>query len=163
MNSAAGVFSWRPAIRLASLSMVLTIAGLAALAHWALGLQWGLAVVLGSILAPTDPVLASDIQVRDIKDRDALRFSLSGEAGLNDGTAFPFVMLGLGLMGLHDLGNYGLTWIAKDVLWAISAGLAIGWATGYGVGKAIGLLHSTRVHSLQMNEFIAINRIKIDE
>ena len=47
------------------------------------------------------------MQVAEPTDRDRLRFALTGEAGLNDGTAFPFVMLGLGLLGLHDLGSFG--------------------------------------------------------
>ena len=55
--------------------------------------------MLGAVLAPTDPVLASDVQLRSAQDRDSLRFGLTGEGGLNDGTAFPFVLLGLGLDG----------------------------------------------------------------
>ena len=49
---------------------------------------------------------------------------------MNDGSAFPFVMLGLGLLGLHDLGNYGLHWVFMDVLWATAGGIAIGVAFG---------------------------------
>ncbi len=66
-----------------------------------LALPLGAAVVLGAVLAPTDPVLASEVQVRSSTDRDSVRHALSGEAGLNDGLAFPFVVLGLGLLGLH--------------------------------------------------------------
>ena len=57
----------------------------------------------------------------DPTDRDRLRFGLTGEAGLNDGTAFPFVMLGLGLLGLHELGDGGWRWLAVDVVWAVAA------------------------------------------
>ena len=71
----------------------------------------GAAVLLGSFLAPTDPVLASDVQTRHPEDFDELRFSLTGEAGFNDGTAFPFVMLGLGLLGLHELGDFAWRWL----------------------------------------------------
>ncbi len=77
-------------------------------------MPWGLAVLLGAVLAPTDPVLASDIQVQSIEDGDGLRVALSGEAGLNDGTAFPFIMLGLGWMGLHELGAWGGRWFAQS-------------------------------------------------
>jgi sodium/hydrogen antiporter len=86
---------WLLPLRLAVGSMVLTV-GLIALAGVALGLPLGAAVLLGAILAPTDPVLASDVQVSDPQDRSRLRVALTGEGGLNDGTAFPFVMLGLG-------------------------------------------------------------------
>ena len=104
---------------------------IAAVGVWLLGLPLGAAVLLGAILAPTDPVLASDVQVEHPADRDRLRFGLTGEAGLNDGTAFPFVMLGLGLIGLHDLGPLGWRWLAVDVVWAVAAGLAMGAAAGH--------------------------------
>ena len=89
---------------------------------WALGLSLGAALLLGAILAPTDPVLASDVQLTNPTHLDQLRFSLTGEAGLNDGVAFPFVMLGLGLLGLHELGAGGWKWIVIDVVWGIGAG-----------------------------------------
>jgi NhaP-type Na+/H+ or K+/H+ antiporter len=98
---------WRLPARLAIVSMTITVVLIAAIGVFGLGLSLGAAVLLGAILAPTDPVLASDVQVLEANDRDRLRFSLTGEGGLNDGAAFPFVMLGLGLLGLHDLGSGG--------------------------------------------------------
>ena len=98
---------WRLPVRLALVSMTITVVLIAVLGVLGLGLSLGAAVLLGAILAPTDPVLASDVQVLEASDRDRLRFSLTGEGGLNDGVAFPFVMLGLGLLGLHDLGTGG--------------------------------------------------------
>ena len=79
---------WRLAVRLATLSMIVTVGLVALVAHVALGLSLGAAVLLAAIVAPTDPVLASDVQVTATDDRDRLRFSLSAEGGLNDGTAF---------------------------------------------------------------------------
>ena len=122
---------WRLPVRLATVSMTLTVALIAAIGVMGLGLSLGAAILLGAILAPTDPVLASDVQVEEANDRDRLRFSLTGEGALNDGAAFPFVMLGLGLLGLHDLGAEGWRWFAVDVLWAITGGLGIGWDAGY--------------------------------
>ncbi len=119
---------WRLPVRLAVVSMTLTVALIAAIGMLGLGLSLGEAVLLGAILAPTDPVLASDVQVVEASDRDRLRFSLTGEGGLNDGAAFPFVMLGL--LGLHELGTGGWRWLAIDVLWAIAGGLFIGGALG---------------------------------
>ena len=98
---------WRVPLRLAFGSMALTVALVAVAGVAGLGLPVGAAILLGAIIAPTDPVLASDVQLENPLDRDRLRFSLSAEAGLNDGSAFPFVMLGLGLLGLHDLGPWG--------------------------------------------------------
>jgi len=112
-----GDWRWSVPLRLATISMLLTIVGVTAAGAWLLDFPLGLALVLGAALAPTDPVLASDVQLRSPQDRDTLRFALTGEGGLNDGTAFPFVLLGLGVAGLHDLGTHGLRWNGWDC-WA---------------------------------------------
>jgi NhaP-type Na+/H+ or K+/H+ antiporter len=150
---------WGIALRLASLTMVLTVAAYTLLGHWLLGMPWGLALLLGAILAPTDPVLAADIQVKTPEDRDALRVALSGEAGLNDGTAFPFVMLGLGWMGLHDIGSFGGRWLAVDVGWAVTVGVGIGWAVGHVVGLAAARFQGLRPGVQPLSEFIAVGSI----
>lgn len=128
---------WLPPLILAFVSMALTV-GLLTLVgiNW-LHLPLGAAVLLAAILAPTDPVLASEVQVAHAGDRDELRTALSGEAGFNDGTAFPFVLLGLGLLGMHDLGASGWRWWTVDVVWAIGGGLAIGAGLGYLTGKLV--------------------------
>ncbi len=110
--------------------MAITIALISIAGVAGLGLSLGAAVLLGAILAPTDPVLASDVQVAHPHDQDRVRFGLTGEAGLNDGAAFPFVMLGLGLLDLHHLGELGWRWLAIDVGWACAGGPAIGVALG---------------------------------
>jgi NhaP-type Na+/H+ or K+/H+ antiporter len=152
---------WRMAIRLATVSMVATVALVAVIGHYALGLPLGAAVLLGAVLAPTDPVLASDVQVVDADDRDRLRFSLSAEGGLNDGTAFPFVMLGLGLLGLHELGPAGWHWIAVDVVWAVVAGLAIGGGCGAAVGRLVVYLRTRHKLSVGLDEFLALGLIAL--
>jgi NhaP-type Na+/H+ or K+/H+ antiporter len=152
---------WRIALRLASISMLVTIALVAILAYWILGLPVGAAILLGAILAPTDPVLASDVQVTAADDRDRLRFSLSAEGGLNDGAAFPFVMLGLGLLGLHDLGGGGWRWLVVDVLWAISAGLVIGALCGAAIGRLVLHLRTQHRLSVGLDEFLALGLIAL--
>jgi NhaP-type Na+/H+ or K+/H+ antiporter len=152
---------WLLPIRLATVSMVLTVALITLAAVALLGLPLGAGVLLGAILAPTDPVLASDVQVTHPQDRDRLRFTLTGEAGLNDGTAFPFVMLGLGLLGLHELGENGLRWVAIDLVWAATAGLAIGAAFGTVVARAVVHLRSSRQEAVGFDEFLAIGLIAI--
>jgi len=121
---------WAPAFRLAWVSMSLSVGMVAAFSYYVLGLPIGAGILLGAILAPTDPVLATDVQVRHADDRDRLRFALTSEAGMNDGSAFPFVMLGLGLLGAHELGEFGWRWLAVDVLWATLAAVGIGFASG---------------------------------
>src|SRR5688500_10970382 len=76
---------WRLPFRLAFLSMALTVALIAGFAVIFFNMPLGAAILLGAILAPTDPVLASDVQIEHPTNRDRLRFSLTGEAGLNDG------------------------------------------------------------------------------
>lgn len=126
---------WSAPIRLASVAMLTTIVLLAALLYLALDFSLGAAVLLAAVLAPTDPVLAGDVQVEHQEDRDRLRFGLTGEGGLNDGAAFPFVMLGLGLLGLHEMGSFGWRWWAIDLLWAVVGGLLIGALFGLALGR----------------------------
>jgi NhaP-type Na+/H+ or K+/H+ antiporter len=92
--------AWRAAFRLAGPVMLASILGVALVARVGLGLDTAVALLLGAVLAPTDPVLAGAVSVNTAADHDRLRYSLSGEAGLNDGLAFPFVIFAL-LWGEH--------------------------------------------------------------
>lgn len=151
---------WLLPVRLATLSMLVTIGLITLIGVFLLGLPLGAAVLLGAILAPTDPVLAADVQVTDAWDADRVRFSLTGEAGLNDGTAFPFVLLGLGLLGLHDLGG-GWKWLALDIAWGVVAGPLIGWALGTGTGQLV--LHLRRKHqeAVGLDDFLTLGLIAL--
>jgi len=152
---------WLLPLRLAFVSMSLTVVLIAAVGVLGLGLPPGAAILLGAILAPTDPVLASDVQVESSGDRDRLRFSLTGEGGLNDGAAFPFVMLGLGLLGLHDLGTVGWRWLAVDVVWATAGGLLIGSALGALIGRLVVYLRTRHQESVGLDEFLALGLIAL--
>jgi sodium/hydrogen antiporter len=150
---------WMPSLRLAVASMLITVALVAVVGVTLLGLSLGAAILLGGILAPTDPVLASEVQVTEPNDRDQLRFALTAEGGLNDGTAFPIVMLGLGLMGLHEIGAIGWRWLAIDVLWAVTAGVVIGAALGTGVGKLVLYIRRTHKGAIGLDNFLAVGLI----
>jgi NhaP-type Na+/H+ or K+/H+ antiporter len=152
---------WLLPLRLAFVSMTLTVALIGAVGVLGLGLPLGAAILLGAILAPTDPVLASAVQVESRGDRDRLRFSLTGEGGLNDGTAFPFVMLGLGLLGLHDLGTGGWRWLAVDVVWATIGGLLIGGALGALIGRLVVYLRTRHQESVGQDEFLTLGLIAL--
>ncbi|HUX30190.1 MAG TPA: sodium:proton antiporter [Thiobacillus sp.] len=150
---------WRTPILLASVSMAVSVGLVAAFAYYLLGLPLGAGILLGAILAPTDPVLATDVQTRHPGDRDRLRFTLTCEAGMNDGSAFPFVMLGMGLLGLHELGEFGLRWALVDVLWATVAGVAIGVASGVALARLGRKLRGNPpVHKL-MDDFLGLGLI----
>ncbi len=152
---------WRLPFRLAGPAMLITIALLAGFGALVLGLPWGAAILLGAILAPTDPVLASDIQVRHEDDRDYARFALSAEGGLNDATASPFVLLGLGLLGLHELGQAGWQWLAIDLVWGSIAGFGVGWLCGLGVGAIVLVLRRRYKQAYGLEEFLGLGLIAL--
>ncbi|MEJ8859768.1 cation:proton antiporter [Variovorax robiniae] len=152
--------SWRLPALLATVTMLCTVAPMAGLAvalHW----SWPNALLLAAILAPTDPVLASDVQVRHEEDTDDLRFGLTAEGGLNDGTAFPLVVLALGLMGAGDLGPAGMRWLTTDILWAVIGGLALGWTCGAAFTRLTLFLQTTRQQALGMESFLALGLIAL--
>jgi NhaP-type Na+/H+ or K+/H+ antiporter len=152
---------WNVPVRLAFLSMALTVGMIAVVGVYLLGLPLGAAVLLGAILAPTDPVLASSVQIQKAGEREPLRFALTGEAGLNDGTSFPFVMLGLGLLGLHDLGDLGLQWVIVDVLYAGAGGLILGAAFGFLTGEVVLYLRRKHREGVGYDEFLALGLIAL--
>ncbi|HEX8272926.1 MAG TPA: sodium:proton antiporter [Longimicrobiaceae bacterium] len=152
---------WRVPVRLAFLSMTVTVGLIAAAGVWGMGLPLGAAILLGAVLAPTDPVLAADVQVEHPTDGDRLRFGLTGEAGLNDGTAFPFVMLGLGLLGLHEIGEWGWRWLAVDVVWATAGGLGVGTALGMAVGRFILFLRREHKEAVGLDDFLGLGLIAL--
>jgi sodium/hydrogen antiporter len=123
--------------RLLGVAMPLTVALIALLAWGLLGTGWAAAVLLGAALAPTDPVLASDIQVGPPGQggEDNVRYTLTAEAGLNDGLAFPFVHLSIALaLGSGNEAAWIGQWFAFDVAWKIAAGIVMGAVVGRGLG-----------------------------
>lgn len=122
---------WSSTVRLIAIVMPLTIGGVALFGSEVMGLSAGAAILLGAVLAPTDPVLASDVQVGPPGEREEreTHFALTSEAGLNDGFAFPFLFLGV-FVASSETGWFG-EWVAADVVYAVAAGIAIGAAGGY--------------------------------
>ena len=129
-------FSWRKwsvTWRLLAITMPLGIVAITLLGAGMLGLPWVAALLLAASLAPTDPVLASDIQVGPPKtgEEDEVRFGLTSEAGLNDGLAFPFVHLAIALGLAATTGEpWARQWLLNNVLWEIGAGVIGGWLIG---------------------------------
>ena len=134
---------WGPTIRLLAVAMPLTIIAVAVMGHALAGMTVAGAVLLGAVMAPTDPVLAGDVQVGPPLEggEHPVRFALTTEAALNDGLAFPFVYLGLAVaaQGLA-VGQWGLEWLAQDVVWRIAVGTAMGAAGGWALGQVLFVL-----------------------
>lgn len=155
--------AWRSAFHLAGPVMVATVVGTAIAGHYLLGLSWGLALLLGAMLSPTDPVLAGLVQVNNAQDSDRVRFSLSGEAGMNDGTAFPLVMFALAYIndGSHDL-NWVQGWFLQTIVWGVPVGLALGYGMGRGIGHLMIYLRIKHADSTTSpNDFLALALIAI--
>ncbi len=156
---------WQSTWRLLGIAMPITILVAALLGSWLLGLGAAAALLVAAALAPTDPVLASEVQVAEPTDdeqsEDEARFSLTSEAGLNDGLAFPFVYAAIAMtIAGAAPGGWLLEWAALDVLWRISAGVAF----GIGIGWLIRVLFfSRRAEGVGLAEraegFIALSAI----
>ena len=152
---------WRTPVMLATVAMTASVAMVAAFSYYVFGLPLGAGILLGAIVAPTDPVLATDVQIRHPGDHDQLRFTLTCEAGMNDGSAFPFVMLGMGLLGLHEVGETGIRWALLDVLWATAAGIALGVVSGVLLARLIWKIRGRQQNRELMDDFLGLGLIGV--
>ncbi|BAU04119.1 cation:proton antiporter [Fischerella sp. NIES-3754] len=151
--------SWNLTTRLIALLMPISIFGLAVVGKLLLGMNWGEAILLGAILAPTDPVLASEVQLTDTHDQDELRFGLTSEGGLNDALAFPFVYFGLYALKDSNWNNWLKSWISIDLFWAIAAGIMMGFVVAKAVVWIDKKVQKRRRPDELMEDFIAISTI----
>lgn len=131
-----GLRRWLLTWRLLGIAMPITIVLVALFAWWLLGIGLAAALLVAAVLAPTDPVLASDVQVSGPGEgvEDDVRFALTSEAGLNDGLAFPFVYLAIALTAASNGGGELVEWFAHDLLWRTLLGVAAGYVVGRGLG-----------------------------
>lgn len=160
MNRPLRLRAWNSTIRLIAFLMPISIFAIA-ISHWLLNLNWGAAVLLGAILAPTDPVLASEVQLVHIGDRDELRFGLTSEGGLNDSLAFPFVYFGIHWLENDNWQTWLKEWIFVDLIWAIAAGIGMGILVGKGVMWINQQLQNFRSIDALMEDFIGLSIILI--
>lgn len=167
LDRALGWNAWSSTWRLLAITMPLTIVATALLGWWIVGLAPAAALLLGAALAPTDPVLAADVQVGppgeatdDLENphdaEEEVRFALTSEAGLNDALAFPFVNAALAMATLGAApGNWIGRWLAVDVVFKILVGLAVGVAAG----RVLGLLTFGKTEAMLAKEgegFVAL-------
>ncbi|MFB7105891.1 cation:proton antiporter [Streptomyces hydrogenans] len=161
LNRPVGRRGWAGAWRLLGIGMPLTIVATTAAA---LILGWPLApaLLLAAVLSPTDPVLAAEVRVGeptdDPDDEDEVRFSLTAEAGLNDGLAFPFVLAALAVAAAPaGTAGWAAEWFLVDVLVRIAVGVAVGVVTGWVLGW---MFFRARPRALRLSEhmegFVAI-------
>lgn len=133
---------WKITWRLLFVAMPACVAAIAGIG-WLLGLAPAVALLLGAVLAPTDPVLASDVQVQgpttgedaEPEEDDEVRFALTSEAGLNDGLAFPLVYLAVFAATKGAVGDWALEWVAWDLLGRTAIAVAVGAGAGWLLGR----------------------------
>jgi sodium/hydrogen antiporter len=151
--------AWNITTRLIAFLMPISIFGLAVVGKLFLGMDWGEAILLGAILAPTDPVLASEVQLTDTNDKDELRFGLTSEGGLNDALAFPFVYFGLYALKDDNWNNWFQKWVLIDLIWAIVIGIVMGFIVAKAVVWIEKKIQPKRRVDEVMEDFIALGTI----
>ncbi|MBD2415924.1 sodium:proton exchanger [Nostoc calcicola FACHB-389] len=151
--------AWNITVRLILLLMPISIVALATVGKLFLGMNWGEAILLGAILAPTDPVLASEVQLTDTKDQDELRFGLTSEGGLNDALAFPFVYFGLSALKNDNWNDWLKQWIVVDLIWAIAVAIIMGIIVAKSIVWIEKKIEKRRPADELMEDFVAISTI----
>lgn len=153
--------AWAGVGRLLIVAMPLTIAAVTLFGHTAMGLSVGAALVLGAVLAPTDPVLAGDIGVGPPGEEEhEPNFSLTGEAGLNDGLAFPFLFAGLFLITPGGSGWLG-EWLVADVLYGVGGGAGLGAGLAYGTAAILRRLRDRGMIVAAFDGWLAIPTVLV--
>lgn len=155
LRSRASWGRWGTTWRLLGIAMPLCIGAIAVLG-WSLGVPAAAALLLGAALAPTDPVLASDVQVGgpktgdlEVDEQDEVRFTLTSEAGLNDGLAFPFVYAAILLATEGSVTSWGATWVG----WYLIGKVVVGVVAGIVVGRLLAAIaFRSRSPSLRVAE-----------
>ena len=162
LNRPVGRQSWSSTWRLLGITMPVSIVLVTIIGWGALGLGIASALLLASAVAPTDPVLATEVQVSKPADNpdadDEARFTLTSEAGLNDGLAFPFTYaaIAISLVGIAPSGWVG-EWLLVDVLWRSAVGLLVGLGSGWLLGKLFFSAKSERFRLAEHAEgFVAL-------
>lgn len=148
--------AWRSPRLLILIVMPLTIVGVALFANLVMGLSLGAAILLGAILAPTDPVLAASVGADEPGRKESEpKFALTSESGLNDGLAFPFVFLGI-FIAVEGGTNWVAEWVLADVVYAIVIGAVLGAGVGVLLGRLVDKLGERELISEDMEGWIAV-------
>jgi NhaP-type Na+/H+ or K+/H+ antiporter len=156
INRPFGLRAWAGPWRLLGITMPLTVAGTTLAAVLLLDWPFALALLLAAVLSPTDPVLAAEVRVGEPtdaeQDEDEVRFTLTSEAGLNDGLAFPFVLAALAAASAAAAGR-PFEWIGGWLLTDLLGRAAVGVLTGLAIGLLLGrMFFRARVSALRLSE-----------
>ncbi len=149
--------TWMSTWRLLGIAMPMFIGITALLGYHLLGLSLASSILLGALLAPTDPVMAGSVQVGPPNQggEDPTRFSLTTEASLNDGLAFPFVYLALGFAEHQFIGNWLISWFVVDLLYRVIMGSLVGIGVGWLLSHYV-FCHSDETQQEESNEGLLV-------
>lgn len=142
INRIPSIKNWMITWRLLGITMVLTIAAAAFIGWWIAAFVPATAMLLGAVIAPTDPVLASEIEEEgpgeNSDEKSELKFALTSEAGLNDGLAFPFtnMAIAMAMVGVHP-SNWFKSWLIMNVFYELAVGIILGIGLGYLLARFI--------------------------
>ncbi|MBW4521492.1 MAG: sodium:proton antiporter [Scytolyngbya sp. HA4215-MV1] len=159
MNRRLNIWSWQSTARLIGILMPISIFAIALIGHWLFNWNYGIAILIGAILAPTDPVLASEVQITHPNDKNELRFGLTSEGGLNDALAFPFVYFGLHWIQDNQWQHWIINWFSIDVIWAIPTGIVGGILVTQGIHWLELRFRQTHGVEEEMDHLIALAKI----
>ncbi len=151
---------WKKPLSLIVITMPLFMLAVFAISYFLLGFNGPVALLLAAVLAPTDPVLASEMQLEEHQDLNekntGLRYTLTAEAGINDGLAFPFVFLAI--LWSEASGFTTIDWphfLGYYVVFKILVGCIIGACIGFAYSYVVAY-HSSENQKYILNGFIAV-------
>jgi Na+:H+ antiporter len=137
---------WLPIILLVIPGVVLSIFVVAVSLYFGIGLDWLLALLVGAIVAPTDPVAVIAL-FEQLGVPDRLRILVEGESIFNDGTggaAYELLLavllptLGLAeVAGEPSFHTTSALLIIAEVLWLIFGGFLLGLGIGWLVSHVL--------------------------
>jgi sodium/hydrogen antiporter len=159
INRDFGWRNWKIPFLLVGVTMVLCIGVLGWLSWWLLGLVPASALLFAAAMAPTDPVLAADVQVGPPSDEkeDHVRFSLTSEAGMNDSMAFPFIWMAIAMAQTMETGEeWFWHWLWQDLVYKIVAGVGMGYGLGRFLAYLLFVLPKTKDFPKVRDGFVAI-------
>ncbi|HET8754280.1 MAG TPA: cation:proton antiporter [Salinimicrobium sp.] len=146
MGSISSFKLWKRPLLLVFITMPLCMLAAYFLGIYFLAFSVPSSLLLAAVLAPTDPVLAAEVQLeeptREKEPEDKRRFTLTAEAGLNDGMAFPFTYLALLVAQAGGWAAFNFTgWFLDKLLLKLVIGVVLGIAIGRLVGYLLDRLH----------------------
>lgn len=151
---------WKGPFRLVFITMPLCMLGVFLVSFYLLGFSGPASLLLAAVLAPTDPVLASELQLEELQDLEnkntGMRFTLTAEAGINDGLAFPFVYLAILWSESSSFTSVDFfEWTTFYVIFKIIGGIIIGGLVGWLFSLSIEKM-TKKIQSEILNGFIAV-------